>query len=94
MEINKLENSFSIILLTAWKAIQKQEQNDAKRLEWKIALIRKLLEAGYKQEKIEIFRKEVYCFRCAYVVQYIFKNHFCLSIKSTPKFERYNLKQP
>lgn len=52
-ELHKPHNPFSMVMLTAWKAIQKQEQNDAKRLQWKIALIRNLLAAGYKREKIE-----------------------------------------
>jgi len=46
------ENPFSIIMLTAYQAIQKGMTKDKKQLEWKFALVRKYISKGYKTAKI------------------------------------------
>ncbi|MDX2303394.1 MAG: hypothetical protein NW226_11370 [Microscillaceae bacterium] len=51
-ELDQVGNPFSIVMLTAYKALQKGLLKDNKQYEWKITLIRKLLAAGYPNEKI------------------------------------------
>ena len=51
-ELDKPGNPFSIVMLTVYKALQKGELQDEKQYIWKITLIRKLLAAGYSDEKI------------------------------------------
>jgi hypothetical protein len=50
-ELDKPQNPFSIVMLTAQKAIQKQNLSDVKMSEWKVGLVRKLHSEGYKSEK-------------------------------------------
>jgi predicted transposase/invertase (TIGR01784 family) len=51
-ELDKPQNPFSIVMLTAQKALQKKSLSDAKMFEWKIGLVRKLHNEGYSSEKI------------------------------------------
>ncbi len=51
-ELDIPQNPFSVVMLTALKALQKQNLTDAKILEWKISLVRKLYAEGYVSDKI------------------------------------------
>jgi predicted transposase/invertase (TIGR01784 family) len=51
-ELDKAQNPFSVVMLTASKALQKQNLKDDKILEWKISLVRKLQAEGYGSNKI------------------------------------------
>ncbi|TAE04752.1 MAG: hypothetical protein EAZ97_00035 [Bacteroidetes bacterium] len=44
-------NPFSIVMLTAYKALQKGMLKDKAQIEWKLSLVRKYYEAGYSKEK-------------------------------------------
>jgi hypothetical protein len=62
-ELNRQGNPFSIVLLAAHKALQKGSKNDKKQLQWKVSLVRKLVEEGYSSEKIRV----ILDFICYYV---------------------------
>jgi predicted transposase/invertase (TIGR01784 family) len=51
-ELDIPKNPFSIVMLTAKKALEQQGTTDEKQLIWKIALIKKLKEANYSQNRI------------------------------------------
>ncbi|MCU0447641.1 MAG: Rpn family recombination-promoting nuclease/putative transposase [Microscillaceae bacterium] len=51
-DLTQAQNPFSIIMLTAWKSLQKVSQPDEQQLEWKVSLVRKLYEEGYQTSKI------------------------------------------
>jgi hypothetical protein len=51
-ELDIPQNPFSIVMLTAWKALQNKNLNDNKISEWKINLVQKLHEQGYATDKI------------------------------------------
>ncbi len=51
-ELNIPGNPFSIIMLTAKKAIERQNLSDDKQLIWKMDLVRELKKANYSNDKI------------------------------------------
>ncbi|MCU0447260.1 MAG: hypothetical protein MUE85_20385 [Microscillaceae bacterium] len=51
-QLNKLDNPFSIVLLTARKALEKSALSDSKQLIWKKELVLALRDAQYPDEKI------------------------------------------
>ncbi len=51
-ELNIPNNPFSIVMLTARKALIKNNLSDSKQLIWKMELVRNLQQANYDEEKI------------------------------------------
>jgi len=51
-------------MLAAYNAIQKDKKPDEKQIEWKFDLVKRLIEAGYRSEKIsQIFEFIRYCIK-------------------------------
>ncbi|MCU0444355.1 MAG: Rpn family recombination-promoting nuclease/putative transposase [Microscillaceae bacterium] len=51
-ELDITQNPFSVVMLTAQKALQKKNLSDRKILDWKVSLVRKLYAEGYESDKI------------------------------------------
>jgi hypothetical protein len=51
-ELDIPNNPFSIVMLTAYNALQKSMKSDSNQIVWKFMLVRKFLEGGYKTDKI------------------------------------------